>query len=67
MSGGVNSGTVYNMRGGRGGYYPSRGGGRGGRGEPVGWDSVHTTRMFRAMRHTLVTVHSCSSGVALVA
>lgn len=35
MSGGVNSGTVYNMRGGRG-YYPSRGGGgRGGRGEAI--------------------------------
>jgi hypothetical protein len=34
MSGGVNSGTVYSMRGGGGrGYYPSRGGGRGGRGK----------------------------------
>ena len=32
MSGGVNSGTVYNMNRGRG-YYPSRGGGRGGRGK----------------------------------
>ena len=38
MSGGVNSGTVYNMRGGRGGYYPSSrgGGGRGGRGKNSG-------------------------------
>ena len=44
MSGGVNSGTVYNMNRGRG-YYPSRGGGRGGRGKSkdvggVAWQLV---------------------------
>jgi len=37
MSGGVNSGTVYNMRGGRGFYSRGRG-----RGESVHrWSSVH--------------------------